>query len=617
MQKTRDIITNELLYGFAHPLPIQTKLSAGPFNMIYENGFIRYIKYGDNEIIRMIYMALRDKNWGTYSPIIENEKVLIFQHSFIIKYRCRYEEDNTTFFAWEVTIEGNETGKIIYSIAGSAFKDFWKNRAGFCILHPIKNTAGQPVTITHPDGSAEAAFFPLAIAPQNPFRNIKKLRWRQQQHEYVMETEGDIFEMEDHRNWTDTSFKTFCTPLSLPYPVQIRKGDRIHQQICFYQVTKLPVIHATGKPGYITVAIDERENKKMPAIGIGASTEIIHLSNPFVDTIKRIRCNYYCIEVRYAETGWQQYFKNHLKIAQQLACRLFVTLELAANYEKEFATFSELCVDCKEIVQYLLIIEKDQPVTGQQLIEWVQNNVKKIFPSVLLGIGTPANFAELNRNRRIVSNIDFVSYTIHPQEHAFDNLSLVENLESQADTVTTAQQLYPGAGIIISPVTLRKRINPYAQSSTDRERTNEQKADPRQISLWAAGWTLASIKYLSEAGTTAITYFQTAGKQGVCSLNGEPYPAGILLQQVLACKKATVIKTTTDEPLQCSSLLLKVANKPYLLLANHSNNTLRVKLPFCISAIDKVEMFPSSVNSLKIEETDTVELPPWGVVKVS
>ena len=26
--------------------------------------------------------------------------------------------------------------------------------------------------------------------------------------------EGDIFEMEDQRNWTDASFKTYCTPLA-------------------------------------------------------------------------------------------------------------------------------------------------------------------------------------------------------------------------------------------------------------------------------------------------------------------------------------------------------------------------------------------------------------------
>ena len=36
--------------------------------------------------------------------------------------------------------------------------------------------------------------------------------------------EGETFEMEDQRNWTDASYKTYCTPLSLPYPVEVKEG---------------------------------------------------------------------------------------------------------------------------------------------------------------------------------------------------------------------------------------------------------------------------------------------------------------------------------------------------------------------------------------------------------
>jgi hypothetical protein len=31
--------------------------------------------------------------------------------------------------------------------------------------------------------------------------------------------EGDAWEMEDHRNWLDASFKTYVRPLALPYPM--------------------------------------------------------------------------------------------------------------------------------------------------------------------------------------------------------------------------------------------------------------------------------------------------------------------------------------------------------------------------------------------------------------
>jgi hypothetical protein len=42
---------------------------------------------------------------------------------------------------------------------------------------------------------------------------------------------GDIFEMEDQRTFTDASYKTFCTPLSLPYPAEIKEGTKVVQSI--------------------------------------------------------------------------------------------------------------------------------------------------------------------------------------------------------------------------------------------------------------------------------------------------------------------------------------------------------------------------------------------------
>ncbi len=46
-----------------------------------------------------------------------------------------------------------------------------------------------------------------------------------------VEFEGEVFEMEDQRNWTDASFKTYCTPLEIPYPVEVTKGTKISQKI--------------------------------------------------------------------------------------------------------------------------------------------------------------------------------------------------------------------------------------------------------------------------------------------------------------------------------------------------------------------------------------------------
>ena len=39
--------------------------------------------------------------------------------------------------------------------------------------------------------------------------------------------EGETFETEDQRNWSDASFKTYGTPLHLPFPVEVEEGTRV------------------------------------------------------------------------------------------------------------------------------------------------------------------------------------------------------------------------------------------------------------------------------------------------------------------------------------------------------------------------------------------------------
>ena len=66
-----------LYYGTDQPLPKQVELSAGPVSMIFEPdlAFLRYVRFGDREILRGVYSAVRDRNWNTISPRVSNLKI--------------------------------------------------------------------------------------------------------------------------------------------------------------------------------------------------------------------------------------------------------------------------------------------------------------------------------------------------------------------------------------------------------------------------------------------------------------------------------------------------------------------------------------------------------------
>lgn len=426
--------------------------------------------------------------------------------------------------------------------------------------------------------------------------------------------EGEAFEMEDQRNWTDASFKTFCTPLAIPFPALMKKGEEVNQRICFYPEKALPALRETGS-GSLELAIPDQEQRlPFPFVGLGASTEISRLSDPSAAAIKKLNPDYYHIEINPAIDGWKEMLGAHIQQAERLHSAVFISLALGERYREEFALFTELVAAHRDMIRYILIT--GEPVTPQPVVEWAEKEIKTLFPGALLGIGTATNFAEFNRNTRSLKQTDFLGYSVHPQAHAVDNVSLIENAAAQADTLISTNHIYPGKAVFVAPVTLRARLNPYAHNKAESVFSNDQKADPRQANLWNAGWTLASFKYLAENGAKGITYFQTAGRQGICNDEGGLYPAGILLEQLLKRKQARLIKTAVNEPLQCSSLLLE-DDKKHLFLANHTRHSIRIRLPFAFSSMETIQAFPSSLIKTTMEPADIVELPAYAVVELS
>ena len=76
---------------------------------------------------------------------------------------------------------------------------------------------------------ANRRVFPASIDPVQPMMDLRALT-----HEaapgltVTCRMEGDTYEMEDQRNWTDASYKTYVRPLALPWPYTLaaRDGDR-------------------------------------------------------------------------------------------------------------------------------------------------------------------------------------------------------------------------------------------------------------------------------------------------------------------------------------------------------------------------------------------------------
>ncbi len=77
-----------MLFGTEEKVEPRKRLRAGPLTCELDRGNLRYIKIGAKEAIRAIAFIVRDQDWGTYNPAIENLKIGQGPNDFEVSYEA-------------------------------------------------------------------------------------------------------------------------------------------------------------------------------------------------------------------------------------------------------------------------------------------------------------------------------------------------------------------------------------------------------------------------------------------------------------------------------------------------------------------------------------------------
>ncbi|HMJ70512.1 MAG TPA: hypothetical protein VK508_16520 [Cyclobacteriaceae bacterium] len=561
----------------------------GNLSLLYEEGFIRYIKYGNFEILRMVYFALRDSNWTTATLVRSDEKVSVTPDGFDISYVATNKAGGKDVLRWNVAITGNKQGDIEFSVEGKVLGMYNRNRAGICVLHPIRETMNKTVKVTRPDGSVYESKFPQTINPHQPFLDITRMNWQLEGYAWaVLEFEGDTFETEDQRNWSDTSFKTYSTPLTTPYPVMLKPGDLINQKV------KLKLVGIEGLPTattkFIEVTIDESRRTVFPSIG--AEFPGMDLSShKDVGLLTDLGFEHIRIEVNFGSDSWKDRLRAGLTEAQSISANPFVFLVFGNEAIKDWDQFVKQ-LDSNQVkrITKLAVSPIDRKANVDELLATILPKARSVFPHAAIGAGFRSYFTDLNRNRFDCSGIDFVTYPVTPTAHAKDSLTMIENLPAQEDAVRSAAMFAKGKKIYVGPVSLRPPFNPDATSEVQKvDDVLPSRYDVRQETALAAGWAMASIKYVAEGGAESITLFESHGMAGyflgdddwkhkdfLTAVKIFPvYDALITLRKL---KPAKVIRSVSSQPVICSSMVVEGDGGRFLVLVNHTDVGISVKV---------------------------------------
>ncbi|KAB2683592.1 MULTISPECIES: hypothetical protein [Brucella/Ochrobactrum group] len=529
-----------LLYGTREAEAKARHLKAGLLAVDLSDGNLRTITYDGIEILRAISYLVRDRDWGTYNPEIHDLNVEQNNSSFTVTYQARCEGPEGTQLTIDVRIQAESDGALTFDAVANTATGFETNRCGFCILHPIIGVAGSPVTVEHVDGALNKTRLPDLIEPWQPFQNMRAITHQAMPGVMVeCRMEGDTFEMEDQRNWSDASFKTYVRPLALAWPYRIEALKPQHQRIVLNIADTRPATSKVAQHAEPVKITFGDASGVMPNIGVIITPEEAKQSLAAIELLQEI--------------GPQDLLFHYDPLAGHEGSIFADFAALAANHKGRVAL--EIALPCKtHLIDETTAIASDMKAAGftpDAIVvspaidrqstppgsEWppcppldeVYAAARAAFPNVRLGGGMLSYFTELNRKRIPGPLVDFVTHCTNPIVHAADDLSVMQTLEALPFITRSVRAIYGNNPYRIGPSTIPMRQNPYGSRTMENPHSRRiamANRDPRHNGKFGESFAMAYAISVLNAGLDSLTLSALTGPFGLIAGDNEPTPAG-------------------------------------------------------------------------------------------
>jgi len=513
------------LYGTEEEVLPPRMLQAGKLTAELEAGNLRYLRWDGEEVLRAVSFIVRDKDWGTYNPEISNLEVHEDDNSFRVSLTA-VAGDGDQSFAYAASIEGRADGTLVFQGRGESAGGFLTNRTGFVILHPIDGVAGEPVTIEHTDGSEVDGTFPVIIDPLQPMMDLRALTHRTPGGLTVKTLmQGDTFEMEDQRNWTDASYKTYVRPLALPWPYRIEPGEVIDQTIT---VTITGETTGARDSGEISLAPGQPSGQ-VPPLGLGLRPEDIDQARNRIDALRQLGPTYLVLHHDARAGHDADTLRAMLAIAEEVGAAPWLEAVIAsvedAAAADEIAGLGDIAARFGQPFKAVLVSPAPDLKCTLPGSEWPETPdaatlykaTREAFPGARIGGGMFSYFTELNRKRPPVDALDLVSFTTSPMVHAGDDRSVMETREAHPAIVKSVTQIADGTPWAVGPSAIGVRDNPYGEAAKDNPLNIRQAMnwnDPRQRGLFGAAWALSYFADFATGGASSIALGGATGPFG-------------------------------------------------------------------------------------------------------
>jgi hypothetical protein len=499
------------------------------------------IAYSGRRVLRSIRAVVRDRDWNTVEWELED---------------VHHSDDGTLRISVRSTGCGsNLHGELAVRVAGRrltvtfhaiSHTAFQTNRTGMVVLHPPQ-TAGSALRVRHTNGTVQHTRFPTAISPHQPVLDIAGLEWDAEGLPVALSFRGDVFEMEDQRNWTDASYKTYSRPLSWSFPYLLAAGENVAQSV---EVTVgTPAGSGAAPPRNQTIVLASAG--PFPTIGAAASTA----PDPEPIGLERIGKEL-LVELDLRTPIWRR------ALARAAARRLPLDVRVVID-----AADSSPLHALADALKYTPVA---RVAVFDSALHVSTRHTVRLLRAALAGAGVTAgvvggsrsHFTELNRDRALLpDDLDELVTTVTPLFHSLSGAQLRESVEIQRLVARQMVGYADGRPVRIGPISLRPRFNNVATATAPQPgpasddlsegygATITGACDPRQRSEQLAAWTVASAAALSVPGVAGLTYFEEWGALGISGDNGTPYPVSGPLRALARLVGATLLSGESPDGL--------------------------------------------------------------------
>lgn len=421
------------------------RLVAGDLSIELIGMDVRDVTWRGVQVLSRLYGALRDSTWATVAGSPLDFTVEEDVDGFVVHFSCDHRPAGMPF-VWSGTIEGSSDALTV-TFDGQAHDGFAANRIGWCLLHPLSQVGGR-ARFSLAERTDERPL-PFLVAPQplGPDGGVQpawgpfdRLAIDADGVRTCIHFEGDLFEMEDQRNWTDASFKTYSTPLSEPRPRTLIAGDRVRQVLNFsFAAGQRTASETTPAPPrqhgttHLTAVV---KNPNTPLRDVMTALTVVGglRAEVSADTPAELHAAAEIITLARRAHRWD--------------------LSVLASSGTAWDALDRLVAEGSP-PEVILILPRaassgdPDECTTVALVTQARAGLPAAVPSTIGG-GTRFNFCELQRHD--LRHLPHVSCTFSPRVHAEDEQSIRETTASYGAVAATAKEVAPHAKFVVGPL---------------------------------------------------------------------------------------------------------------------------------------------------------------------